>query len=154
MAAKGAKKSADDRGEWVALAWSAWCAGERSLAALGRQFNKAPATVKANLQKYSRQRAAEMKDGTDPTAEYVDGLEYDLREALRLYRAATQESTQIGCLKHAMALREKLAAARGVVTERKSHELTGAAGGPVQIIIEGFTGDGDADGANGTPQGD
>ncbi len=118
MPRKSLEKEVED-GEWIGLAWLAWCAGERNLAALGRQFNKRPETVKANLLKYSRARAAEVSD-VDPTAEYLDGLQHDLREALRTYRDAENPNAKVGALKHASALRKDMAAARGVVTERKS----------------------------------
>ena len=67
MPRKPIEKAAES-GEWIGLAWAAWCAGERNLAALGKQFNKAPATVKANLIKYSAARAAETQsvDGFNP----------------------------------------------------------------------------------------
>lgn len=113
------KEKGVDDGEWIGLAWLAWCAGERNLAALGRQFDKRPETVKANLLKYSKARAAEVSD-VDPTAEYLDGLQHDLREALRTYRDAENPNAKVGALKHASAIRKDMASARGVVTERKS----------------------------------
>ena len=123
-----------DAGEWVGQAWAAWCAGERNLTALGRIFNKSPKAVKRNLQKYAAARAAEVSD-VDPTAEYIDGLQHDLREALRTYRESENPNAKVGALKLAAQIRKDMAAARGVVTERKAHELTGPEGAPVQIVI-------------------
>jgi len=129
---KRTSKPADD-GEWVGLAWRAWCAGERNLTLLGRQFAKKPATVKANLRKYSRARAAEVSD-VDPTAEYLDGLQHDLQEALRTYRDADNPNAKVGALKHASAIRKDMAAARGVVTDRRSLAVGQDPGlGPVQV---------------------
>lgn len=121
MPRKPIQKVPED-GEWVGLAWAAWCAGERNLTALGKQFRKSPKTVKANLIKYSAARAAETQS-VDATAEYIDGLEHDMREALRTYRTAENPNAKVGALKHATSCREKLAAAKGVVTERKSVAL-------------------------------
>lgn len=121
MPRKPIQKVPED-GEWVGLAWAAWCAGERNLAALGKQFRKSPKTVKANLIKYSAARAAETQS-VDATTEYLDGLEHDMREALRTYRTAENPNAKVGALKHATSCREKLAAAKGVVTERKSVAL-------------------------------
>ena len=118
MPRKPLQKVPED-GEWVGLAWAAWCAGERNLTALGKQFRKSPKTVKANLIKYSAARAAETQS-VDATTEYLDGLEHDMREALRTYRTAENPNAKVGALKHATSCREKLAAAKGVVTERKS----------------------------------
>lgn len=121
MPRKPTEKVGDD-GEWVGQAWALWVAGERNLTALGKQFGKKRETVKANLAKYSAARAAEVAS-TDATAEYLDGLEHDMREALRTYRTAENPNAKVGALKHATSCREKLAAAKGVVTERKSVAL-------------------------------
>ena len=135
MPRKPIEKAAES-GEWIGLAWAAWCAGERNLAALGKQFNKAPATVKANLIKYSAARAAETQS-VDATAEYIDGLEHDMREALRTYRTAENPNAKVGALKHATSCREKLAAAKGVVTERRSVAVGQDPGlGPLQTKSE------------------
>jgi hypothetical protein len=134
---KQALRKDADPGEWVGLAWAAWCAGERNITSLGKTFGKAPATVKGNLQKYARARAAEVGD-VDPTAEYLDGLQHDLREALRTYRESGNPNAKVGALKLASQIRKDMAAARGVVTERRSQEITGADGSPVQIVIAAF----------------
>ena len=124
--AKAASKKADnDGGAWVALAWAAWCCGDRCYTALGKQFGKHRTTVKAQLDKYSKQRATELADGTDATAEYLDSVEALLCELWALYRMAEQESTKLGCLKQVSEQLTKLAAARGVVTERKGVENSG-----------------------------
>jgi len=81
----------------------------------------------------------------DPTAEYLDGLQHDLREALRTYRESENPNAKVGALKLAAQIRKDMAAARGVVTERKAHELTGPEGAPVQIVIAPYE-DGDGSG--------
>lgn len=108
-----------DRGEWVGKAWALWSAGERNYTALGKEFGKKAETVKKALVEYSAARAAETQS-VDATTEYLDGLEHDMREALRTYRTAENPNAKVGALKHATSCREKLAAAKGVVTERKS----------------------------------
>jgi hypothetical protein len=132
MARKPIKKSVED-GEWVGLAWAAWCAGERNVTALARQFGKAPATVRTNLLKYSKARAAEVSD-VDPTAEYIDGLQHDLREALRTYRDSENPNAKVGALKLAEQIRKDMAAARGVVTERSARELRGPGPGGEHVV--------------------
>jgi hypothetical protein len=132
MARKPIKKSVED-GEWVGLAWAAWCAGERNVTALARQFGKAPATVRTNLLKYSKARAAEVSD-VDPTAEYIDGLQHDLREALRTYRDSANPNAKVGALKLAEQIRKDMAAARGVVTERSARELRGPGPGGEHVV--------------------
>lgn len=130
-----ATKKAEKNGEWVGLAWADWCSGEQNLSELGRRYGVKGETVKSNLRKYSAARAAEVSD-VDPTAEYLDGLQHDLREALRTYRDSDNPNAKVGALKLAETIRKDMAAARGVVTERKAHELTGAGGGPVQVEVD------------------
>jgi hypothetical protein len=133
MAPKKASKPVNEDGEWVGLAWQAWCAGERNLTALGRQFNKDRQTVKKHLRRYSEARAAEVSD-VDPTAEYIDGLQHDLREALRTYRDSANPNAKVGALKLAEQIRKDMAAARGVVTERSARELRGPGPGGEHVI--------------------
>lgn len=122
---RGGKSAATGGDEWVGLAWAAWCRGERSYRALGKQFGVDRETVKRHLAAYSRARAAELSDGSDPTAEYIDGLEADLQDVQRLAQATEHDLCKLGSYKHVTAIREKLAAARGVVTERKATEVHG-----------------------------
>lgn len=118
-----ANKPSNDR-EWVGLAWAAWLQGERNYSALARSFGKDPHTVKDNLRKYAAQRSAEL-GAIDRTSEYIDGLEADLREALRTYRGSTNPNAKVGALKLAVQIRELLAAAGGVVTKREARENSG-----------------------------
>lgn len=133
MSGAGAKNSGD-RGEWVAQAWALWVEGHRNLAALGRQFGKAPATVKANIEKYGRQRATEISEGKggNPTAEYISGLEADLRDVGKFLRETTNDNAKVGAMKHRTAIRELLAAAYGVVTKRQATEISG----PLEIVVQ------------------
>ena len=120
-AAKAAEKQGDN-GEWVGLAWAAWCRGERNITALAKQFGKARETVRNRLKKHAAAIAA-AGNGLDPTGEYIGGLEADLTEALRTYRAAENPNAKVGALKHATHCRELLAAAKGVVTERTAQDV-------------------------------
>ena len=132
------RQNCHDHGEgWVGLAWGAWCSGEQNLAALGRQFGRDPETVKRNLKKYAAARAAE-RDDVDATAEYLDGLRHDLHEALEVYRSvgANNPNAQVGALKLAAQIRKDLAAACGVVTERKTVGVGQAEDmGPVKAMV-------------------
>jgi hypothetical protein len=132
---QGAPQIGNDDREWVGVAWAAWLQGERNYTALARQFGKHRDTVKRHLEAYSKARAGEL--GTiDAAAEYRDGLEADLREALRTYRSAENPNAKVGALKHATAIRELIAAVSGVVTKREGRELTGSNGAAIQVESE------------------
>lgn len=119
-------------GEWVGKAWAMWCAGEHNYSAIAKALGVTRETVKNNLIKYSAARASEVAD-INPTADYLGGLEYDLQEALRTYRGSPNPNAKVGALKLATQIRKEMAAARGVVVDRKAIEVTGAGGAPIQM---------------------
>lgn len=111
-------------GEWIGLAWAAYVSGEATITALARQFDKSWATMKRALKKHSAARAAELSV-FNADAEYIDGLRHDLRRAEQIAREAENPNARVGALKVCVQIREKLAAALGVVTERVALEHTG-----------------------------
>jgi len=98
-------------------------------------------------------RAAIDSGDVDALAEYVDGLQEDLQESDQVVRETKVDAVKVGALKHRSDIREKVAAALGVVTRREGREHSG------RIIIHQF---GEADGGGGlrednrgdTPAGD
>jgi hypothetical protein len=120
MAAPKSKKADDDGGAWVALAWVDRCTGKRSYDDLAAKYGHNRKTVAYQLKKYATQRAAELADGEDPTAHFVDSIEATLCEAWTLYHEAQQESTRVAALKMIADTTTKLAAAQGVSTDRRS----------------------------------
>lgn len=104
-------------GEWIGLAWAAYVSGEATVTQLARQFGKAYTTMKRALKKHAAARAAELAV-VDATAEYIDGLRHDLRRAEQIAREAENPNARVGALKVCVQIREKLAAALGVTTER------------------------------------
>lgn len=111
---------------WKGRCWLAWLGGERNVSELARQFDKNWETVKKAIVDKSRAVADAIAGGDiSALAEYVAGLEWDLGEVLKVYAASASGSNQIGALKHATDLREKIAAALGVPTKREVREDEG-----------------------------
>jgi hypothetical protein len=115
-------------------------AGEATINALANQFGKSHKCVKDNLRKYGEARAAELSQ-VHPGAEYVDGLRYDLKLAERQAREAENPNAKVGALKLAVAIREKLAAALGVTTERIGLEHSTDPNNPLTFQIIQFGAD-------------
>ncbi len=111
---------------WVESAWQDWLGGRRSWAELGRKYGHNRHTVRASVLRFARARGAAYGDGPDPLAEYVDGLAADLARALAIAEAPNATPRcQVSALKLATQIREKLAAARGVVTRRQGRDHSG-----------------------------
>ncbi len=121
---------------WVEGAWQDWLGGRRSWAELGRKYGHNRHTVRASVLRYAGARAASYTDGPDPLAEYVDGLTADLARALAIAGdPAASPRCQVTALKLATHIREKLAAARGVVTRREGRDHSG------RVEVEGHWSD-------------
>lgn len=120
MGNNGAKKAENG---WVGRAWRDHLNGI-SIYALAKKYEKKWTTVRDNLDKHAANRAAELEKGYDPTLRYVDGLEQDLGKSSELMEIVKQDTAQIGALKLRVDIRQKLAAAQGVVTERSAQEQT------------------------------
>lgn len=116
------KSSAKQEG-WVGDAWREHLNGV-SIYALSKKYGCKYETVKNNLRKHAANRAAERREGYDPTEAYIDGLEEDLKHSTRLLLAAEQDTAQIGALKLRVDIRKLIAGGQGVVTERKGVEVT------------------------------
>jgi transposase-like protein len=136
-------------GEWIGLAWAAYVSGEATITALARQFDKSWATMKRALKKHSAARAAELSV-VNADAEYIDGLRHDLRRAEQIAREAENPNAKVGALKLCVQIREKLAAALGVTTERIGLEHSTDPNNPLTFQIIQFGAD-DNGGGNREP---
>ena len=129
MARKPLPKAESEPGEsgWVGEAWREHLNGA-SIQGLADKHGRSWACVRDNLQKYAANRAAEIGKGIDPTAAYIEGLRGDLEDANELIGQCRQDTAKIGALKLRTEIRKLIAAAQGVVTERKGVEHAGAVG--------------------------
>ncbi len=119
---------------WGYQAWRLWCAGNRNKSAIFRtlkaQYGDAmpkwdDCITKAIARESKIARAALEIDETDALMEYVAGLEEQFGEADRLMRTGDNDNAKLGGLKVKVDLLAKLAAAKGVVTERKAEQHSG-----------------------------
>jgi hypothetical protein len=112
--------------EWVGLAWKLRLKGV-SYEAIGKQLSKDRDTVRRQLKGYSQAlAAARAESGEDPLEAYLSGLEEDLMAAANLAQDRGMGSTlaaRVGAHKLVVDIRKLIAAALGVVTERKAQEL-------------------------------
>ena len=128
-----AKRKTPKRGsgalEWVRDAWRDWVNGERNWSALARRYGRERRTIKANVIRYSRALAADLDKGPDPLAAYVAGLEADLELARKVAGdVKVAQQSRNAALKHVTDIREKLAAAYGIITKREGREHSGRMG--------------------------
>ena len=119
-------------------AFDAYCAnvgrGE-TLTSLARLYGVQWRTVKRNVEAvHAMVLAIERSDAIDAHARHVARLAEVLRAAWRDHDGA-EDGQRAAFLRVALDAGEKLAAAAGVVTERKSTQVTGADGGPVKVEI-------------------
>ena len=127
----------DDEDEWIRIAWRARLTKRPSWRALARQFGVHHETVKRQVVAYSKVVADAYQTGdVDSLAEYVEGTYEDMKDADRLAREGLSEQTRIVAIGKRQDFRQRIAAAKGVVTERNGHEVTGANGGPILIVNE------------------
>jgi hypothetical protein len=121
---------------WVGDAWRDHLNGV-SIYALAKQYGKKWETVRDNLRKHAANRAAELREGTDPTALYLDGLEIDLAAASRLMLSSEQDTAKIGALKHRTECRKLIAGGQGVSTETKNVKVGGDDDAPpLRVLME------------------
>jgi len=124
---------------WQYKAWRLWCAGNRNKLAIHRALQaeypdlpKDPQCITRAIKRESKIARTELDNrGVDPLSEYIAGLEEDFGEADRLLRSGDNANARLGGLKLKVTLRQLIAAAKGVVTERKAEEITGANGEPL-----------------------
>lgn len=132
---------------WVVKAFGLWANGMKNWCQIAREVGHDRETVKRNVVRYADTLAVLLDGGeVNPLAEYLQGLYHDLAEQLKLAETAVKPiATRSGLVdvvdyrarsqarKEATAIRESIAAAQGVVTERKSMALTGPDGGAIQV---------------------
>ena len=138
MASKPLKGRGTEEGEpWHHSSWHDYCRGKRNISELAKKYGVRWNTMKANIVRMAeRARVAVESGAVDALGEYVSGLEADLEYAHDIMHHARNDSARVGALKHIADLREKLAAARGVVTKRQATEVSGPAGKPVEVAHE------------------
>jgi len=124
---------------WQEAVWRSYCQGNRRIGALQAvaQENGGPGTYGTVRRFLDRQLTAlAFQDlAAEERAAYEHGLLADLEEAAAVYDRAVETGDlngQIGALRTRAAIREKLAASRGVVTKREGREHAGQ----VPIIVE------------------
>lgn len=124
--------------EWKRVAWRMWLHGARNYTAIAKAVGKHRVTVKKAISELSKTVAEGLLSGEiDTLGEYVDGLYEDLQEADKFVRDADNSNAQIGALKHRSELREKIAAALGVVTKREGRDHSGNVGMyPIPVFSE------------------
>jgi transposase-like protein len=109
---------------WAESAWRLYARGQRNWSALGRQFGVDDKQVKRWVMRFGQAVAAARRaEGSDPNAEYEAALEEILGQAWADH-VNPVSAAQVGALRIAMEALEKLAAARGVTTDRKATDLT------------------------------
>jgi hypothetical protein len=128
---------------WAYEAWRLWCAGNRNKSAIHRALRaKYGEAIPSDGNCITRAIARESKiaraaldiDETDALTEYIGGLEEQFGEADKILRNARNENARCGALKLKVDLLAKLAAAKGVVTERKAQEHSGSVAVAVTTI--------------------
>lgn len=122
----GARTRGAESLAWVESAWQDWLSGRRSWSELGRKYGHNRHTVRASVLRFATARGAAYAGGPDALAEYVDGLTADLARAVALADdPAATPRCRVAAVHLATHIREKLAAARGVVTRRVGQEHSG-----------------------------
>lgn len=122
----------------MGLAWKLRLRGV-SYEAIGKQFGKDRDTVRRQVKAHSEALAAARRDGSeDPLESYISGLQEDLQTAVNMAQETgegTNLAARVGAHKQVTAIRQLIAAALGVVTERKAQEVTGRDGAPLVVRI-------------------
>lgn len=125
---------------WQEAVWRAYCKGNRRTGPLCKvsEANGGPAKWDTVNNFLARQKKALLIDrlAEEDRVDYEAGLESDLEDADAIYNRAVGEGNtngQIGALRAKMEARERIAASRGVVTQRKGEEHSGPGGKPIQV---------------------
>ena len=123
-----------DAPDWVSLAFRARLRRKVEWAVLAKQFDKDWRTVKLNVQKYASILAIGYEKGdVGALAEYIEGVEDDKSRADEVHGQADEPRDKIACLKQITECRKLIAAAKGVVTERKNVQHSGDEANPVVV---------------------
>ena len=134
---------------WEAAAWLLWTSGgikqvKQIRDALKAQYPDAPKdtrTVRKGIDRMSQAVHTAQANGLlNANSEYIVSLEAALQEAWKLYRTADNDNARVAALKLVVDLLTKIAAAKGVVTERASVGLHGVPGQPpvwLELVQQG-----------------
>lgn len=104
-------------GAWIGTAWAARLRGD-TYAQIAEAVKRDPRTVSKRLAEHAKALAAEREDGDDALTEYIEGCREDLRAATEIVEDPRNRNAQISALRLRAELREKIAAALGVSTQR------------------------------------
>jgi hypothetical protein len=123
----------------IEVAWQLLADGVYTWRAIARGVNERTgcshnhAWAKRAIEKHS-QLVAELVDGgaVDHRAKYLQGLHTDLAALSQLALGAESEQVRVSARAKMIEVREKIAAASGVVTKREGREHSGPGGAPVQ----------------------
>ena len=128
---------AEDAPDWVSLCYRARLRHKASWTELGKQVKRDWRTVRSNVEKYRRLVAEAYTNGdVGFLAEYIDGVEDDQSRASGVFSEAETPMEKISALKHITECRKLVAAAKGVVTERKGVQLGNAPGEELRVSGE------------------
>jgi hypothetical protein len=124
--------------DWVLTAWRAWCRGTQQWAELAKLTGKDWRTVRKHVEAFSKVcRVAEESGSIDALGEYIGHLREALTAAWHIYnKQSSNDNAKLGAIKQVSDLSEKIAAALGVVTERKATQHSGDGGGPIRIAFD------------------
>ena len=142
--------------KWVVDAWNLWVGGLRSWSAIGRQVGHTAPTVRKHVGRYSETLAALLNGSeANPLAEYLQGLLQDLQHQTTLAGTAVRVAyvkgerliepdhlTRSRARKEVTNIRQLIAAAQGVVTERKGVDLRLTEDIVFRVVIGGADEDG------------
>ena len=144
----------DEAPEWISLAWRKRRNERTPWVQLGLEFDRDWRTVRDNVRKYGKLVADAYRRGdVDELAEYLEGLHDDkdaqieaAQKAMTVFVTKDGEvvsepdwRTRVAARKEVTAIREKVAAALGVVTKREGREQSGSVDVNVLGKLKGAT---------------
>jgi len=112
--------------EWAFTAYKAHTHRGQSITSLANSYNVCWRTMRCNVDKvHALVQAVENSDIIPACDKYIAGLRETIACLWRDYQTATHDSARVGCLKLISQVLEQIAAAEGVVTQRKAAEVRG-----------------------------
>ena len=121
--------------DWAFNCYKAHCHRGQTITSLANKQGVAWITMRRNVDKiHALVQAVENSDLIPACDKYIAGLRETLSCLWRDYQGATHDSARVGCLKLISQVLEQIAAAEGVVTQRKAAEVSGPAGGPLHVV--------------------
>lgn len=132
-------------GACVAEAWDLLAQGVYTWRAIARGVNAKTGCshdhkwAQRAIRTHSQLVAEAMNDpAIDHRAKYIQGLHADLAAFAVIANAGAKDSDRVAARRSMVDIREKIAAACGVVTQRRGEEVSGANGGPLQVVIADY----------------